>query len=79
MGEEVTLIVRPEMIQIGDARKVKGIVQRSSYLGDAIDYDVDVNGQLLTAVETDPTRMVVHTVGNLVALDFHEDCIHVLP
>jgi ABC-type Fe3+/spermidine/putrescine transport system ATPase subunit len=76
----VTLIIRPEMIQIVDGGgKVKGTVRRTAYLGDSIDYDVEVDGQLLTAVETDPTRMVIHPEGSEVGLNFHEDCIHVLP
>ena len=54
-------------------------MRRASYLGDAIDYDIAVNGQVLVAVETDPSRMVIRPVGSTVGLDWHEDCIHVLP
>ena len=79
VGEEVTLIVRPEMVQVVDGAQAQGIVRRVSYLGDAVDYDIEVNGQLLTVVETDPTRMVIHPVDSEVGVDFHEDCIHVLP
>ena len=78
-GEEVILIVRPEMIKVMDHAPVTGIVRRATYLGDSVDYDVEVNGQLLTAIETDPTRMVIHPEGSQVGLEFHEDCIHVLP
>jgi len=78
-GEAVTLIIRPEMIRVMDEADVKGVVKRASYLGDAIDYDIEVNGQILTAVETDPSRMMIHPVGSTVGLDWHEDCIHVLP
>jgi iron(III) transport system ATP-binding protein len=80
VNEQVTLLIRPEMIRIVDGEgKIEGIIRRAAYLGDAIDYDVEVNGQLLTAVETDPRRMVVHAEGSMVGIDFHEDCIHVLP
>ncbi len=80
VGQEVTLIVRPEMINIVDgAAQVTGIVRRTSYLGDTIDYDIETNGQLLAVIETDPTRMVIHPQGSEVGLDFHEDCIHILP
>jgi iron(III) transport system ATP-binding protein len=78
-GEEVVLIVRPEMIKVMDHAPVTGIVRRATYLGDSVDYDIEVNGQLLTAIETDPTRMVIHPEGSQVGLQFHEDCIHVLP
>jgi iron(III) transport system ATP-binding protein len=79
VGEKVTLIVGREMVRVVDGAKAQGIVRRVSYLGDAVDYDVEVNGQLLTVVETDPTRMVIHPVDSEVGVDFHEDCIHVLP
>jgi iron(III) transport system ATP-binding protein len=78
-GQEVTLIIRPEMIRVVDDAKVKGIVRRASYLGDSIDYDIEVNGQVLMVVETDPSRMVIHPVGSSVGLDWHQECVHVLP
>jgi iron(III) transport system ATP-binding protein len=80
VGKRVTLIVRPEMIKVVEgAGKVRGVVRRVSYLGDAIDYDVEVHRQLLTAVETNPTRMVIHPQGSEVGLEFYEDCVHILP
>jgi len=79
VGREVTLILRPEMIKVVDEATVVGVVRRAFYLGDTIDYDIEVNGQLLTAVETDPTRMVIHPEGSQVGLEFYEGCIHVLP
>jgi iron(III) transport system ATP-binding protein len=79
VGEEVTLIVRPEMVKISKDGEVTGVVRRASYLGDTVDYDIEANGLLLTGVETDPTRMVIHPVGSTVGLSFHEDCVHVLP
>jgi iron(III) transport system ATP-binding protein len=79
VGTEVTLILRPEMVKIVDgAATTTGIVRRASYLGDTVDYDIEVDGQLLTVVETDPTRTVIHPEGSEVGLNFHEDCIHVL-
>jgi iron(III) transport system ATP-binding protein len=79
VGKEVTLIVRPEMITVGEGSEMMGTVRRASYLGDAIDYDIEVDGQLLTAVETDPARVVVHPVGEQVGFTFYQDGIHVLP
>jgi iron(III) transport system ATP-binding protein len=78
-GDEVTLIIRPEMITIKSDGDIKGIVRRASYLGDTVDYEIEANGQLLTAVETDPSVTVIHPEGSAVGIDFHIDCIHVLP
>jgi len=77
----VTLLIRPEMIQVIEhGGKIRGTVCRAAYLGDSIDYDIQVaDGQILTAVETDPSRMTLYPEGSTVGLDFREDCIHVLP
>jgi len=78
-GKEVTLVIRPEMIKlVSDGSGVKGIVRRASYLGDVVDYDVEVEGNLLTVVESDPTRLVIHPEGSEVELSFFEECIHLL-
>ncbi|MBN1921327.1 MAG: ABC transporter ATP-binding protein [Anaerolineae bacterium] len=80
VGAEVTMIVRPEMIRVRQTGgHLRGIVRRAAYLGDSIDYDVEVNGQLLTAVETDPSHLRLYPEGNEVSLTFSEDCIHILP
>ena len=50
--EAVTLVVRPEMIRVKKTGEMfKGIIRRSVYLGDVIEYDVEVNGQLITGME----------------------------
>jgi iron(III) transport system ATP-binding protein len=77
-GEEVTLIIRPEMVHVVEEADLQGIVRRASYLGDAVDYDIEVNGQVLTVAQTDPTRLVIYPVGRQVGLELYEDCIHVL-
>jgi iron(III) transport system ATP-binding protein len=79
VGEQVTLIIRPEMIRVVDGADVRGIVRRASFLGDAIDYDIEVDDQLLTVVETNPTHLVIHPEGSKVGLELFEECIHVLP
>ncbi|HOU11551.1 MAG TPA: ABC transporter ATP-binding protein [Anaerolineae bacterium] len=79
IGAAVTLIVRPEMIQVRkDEGTYRGIVRRAAYLGDAIDYDVEVGGQLLTASETNPLQMDVYAEGTEVGVSFYEACVHVL-
>lgn len=80
VGTRVTMIVRPEMIRVRKAGgHLRGIVRRAAYLGDSIDYDVEVNGQVLTAVETDPSHLQLYVEGSEVGLTLSEDCIHILP
>jgi iron(III) transport system ATP-binding protein len=79
-GEEVTLIVRPEMIQIKKTGGIyPGIVQRATYLGDVIEYAVDVDGMPVLGTETDPRVTELFPEGEQVTLSFAEDCIQVLP
>lgn len=81
-GDEVTLVVRPEMVEIlavDDAQCASGVVRRAAYLGNVIEYDIETGGQLLAVVEHDPRRMALHPEGQQVGLRFLEDCLYVLP
>ena len=79
-GEDVTLIVRPEMIHIKKTGSLyQGIVRRAVYLGDMIEYAVEVEGLLILGTETDPRVTELFPEGEQVTLGFAEDCIQVLP
>jgi iron(III) transport system ATP-binding protein len=79
-GEDVTLIVRPEMIHIKKTGGVyKGGVRRAVYLGDVIEYAVEISGASILGIETDPHVTELFPEGEKVTLDFAEDCIQVLP
>jgi iron(III) transport system ATP-binding protein len=79
-GEDVTMIVRPEMVQI---RKTGGLyhalIRRAVYLGDVIEYDVEIAGQLITGLETDPYHTELFPMGERVTVNFAEGIIQVLP
>jgi len=78
--EEVSLIIRPEMIRVKKTGElVKGIIRRAVYLGDVIEYDVEVGGQLITGLETDPYVMELFPEGETVTVGFAEGCIQALP
>lgn len=78
--EAVTLIIRPEMIRIKKTGELfKGAIRRVVYLGDVIEYDVEIGGQLLTGLETDPYVMEPFLVGEQVTVGCAEGCIQVLP
>jgi iron(III) transport system ATP-binding protein len=79
-GEPVTLIIRPEMIQIKKKGGLyTGIVRQAVYLGDLIEYAVDVNGVSILGTETDPHVTELFPEGENVTLGFAEDIIQVLP
>lgn len=78
-GEEIDLVVRPEMVHV---RKEEGnfdakIVQ-AAYLGESIEYVLDLNGTKITAHETDPARMDMIAEGTDVKVSFINHCLHVL-
>lgn len=77
---EVTVVVRPEMMVLNrEQSQVEGIVRRASYLGDVVEYDVEVGQQLLSMVENDPRHVTIHGEGETVRIGFLEDCLYVLP
>jgi iron(III) transport system ATP-binding protein len=79
-GAGATLVVRPEMVEIDSPQsQVTGIVQRATYLGNVVEYDVEVEGHLLALVEYDPRHTTIHAEGQAVRLRFLEDCLYVLP
>ena len=43
------------------------------------EYEVEVEGQLLALVETDPRHITIHQPGETVQVGFLEDCLYVLP
>lgn len=79
-GESATLIVRPEMIQIRkNGGLYQGTIRQAVYLGDMIEYTVDVGGVAILGTETDPHVTELFPEGERVTLDFVQDRIQVLP
>jgi iron(III) transport system ATP-binding protein len=81
VGQDVTLVVRPEMVMIDPPANAHatGIVREAAYLGSNVEYDVEVDGQLLSLVEYDPRRTTIHTEGERVQIQFLDDCLYVIP
>jgi len=79
-GEAVRLVMRPEAIKL-DAQddSFPAIVRRSSYLGELIEYDLEVAGQLLIATETDVVRAHVYPVGEKINVSFYKNAVYCLP
>ena len=79
-GQSVTLIVRPEMVKVQRAGGFyTGLVRRAVYLGDVMEYDVEVAGQLITGLEVDPSVTELIPEGETVSVSFVAECIQVLP
>lgn len=79
-GQTVKLVLRPEAMQVVDqGGQYQGVVRWATYLGSIIEYEVEVAGQRLTIVNTDPRHIVVYPQGRQVEVKVLEDCLYILP
>ena len=79
-GDAINLIVRPEMMRIKKSGEMfEGIIRRSVYLGDCIEYDIEVGGNLLTGTENDPNILDMFPEGEKVTVGIAENCVQILP
>jgi iron(III) transport system ATP-binding protein len=79
VGRAATLVMRPEAVRVGDpASPWQGLVRRATYLGNAVDYEVEVDGKLLVIQETNPMHMEIYEEGSQVGVSVLESCVHVL-
>jgi iron(III) transport system ATP-binding protein len=78
-GTAVTLVVRPEGVDLHDDQGVAGTIRRVAYLGSVIDYDVDLDGQTVSVVVYDPRRKALRPEGSPVRLTFIEESLYLLP
>lgn len=80
VGERVTIVIRPEAVKVQQNNGgFEGLIKRAVYLGNVIEYDMLVSDQIITGVETDPSRMELIPVGSKVSVQFMENYIQVLP
>ncbi|HNS01326.1 MAG TPA: ABC transporter ATP-binding protein [Anaerolineae bacterium] len=80
VGDRATLVVRPDAIRLTEeAGQFAGVVKRSTYLGSQVEYEVDVAGQVLIVVESDPRHVVVYPPGAQVGVNVLAEAIYVLP
>jgi iron(III) transport system ATP-binding protein len=77
-GQSVTLVVRPEAIDISAEGALKGTVRRAAYLGSVIDYDIEVAGQLLAVAIYDPRRKALRSTGEEVGLSVIGEAVYLL-
>ncbi|PYN98277.1 MAG: polyamine ABC transporter ATP-binding protein [Candidatus Rokuibacteriota bacterium] len=78
-GQRLFLVLRPESLTlVADSAKaaegevvVTGVVRSRTFLGEKVEYAVEVNGALLQALTYDPTRRGVLEVGARVGVSCH--------
>jgi iron(III) transport system ATP-binding protein len=79
-GEAATLVVRPDAIRLTEETgQFSGVVHRSTYLGSQVEYEIEVAGQPLIVVESDPRHIVVFPPNTQVGVNLLVEAIYVLP
>ena len=79
-GQTVKVVLRPEAIHVVETGgQYQGIVRWSSYRGNAVEYEVEVAGQRLSVVNTDPRHVIIYPQGQEVSVQVLEDCLYILP
>ena len=78
-GDEVRLVIRPEAIMLNaDRGDFAATVRRATYFGSVIEYELEVAGQHLIAVESDVQRAQVLGEGELIHIGFFADSLYCL-
>lgn len=82
-GSAVTLVLRPEGARLHSAGSDNehtwiGTIHRATYLGNAVDYEVNIGEQIVTIQDTDPQREMVFADGEKVGVQALAGCLHVL-
>lgn len=77
---QITLVIRPDAVNLVDAVDgCSGLVQRATFLGGSVEYEVEVAGERLSIVENDPRCRTPLPVGSEVGVMILEDCLAMLP
>ena len=69
---------RRDFVQFAAVVVAEGDVRRAAYLGNVVEYDLEVGDHLLTVAEHDPRHAHVHEEGASVPIRLIEDCLYVL-
>jgi iron(III) transport system ATP-binding protein len=78
-GDTVVAVIRPEALTLSDDPALpQATVDQVMYLGSAVDYVVEVNGQSFTVVDADPRFGHVFKEGQTVGITFVPETVHLL-
>jgi len=84
-GAQAQLLVRPESIRLhrveenDEAVGINGTVKRMAYLGSQAEYEVNVDGRLISAIHYDPREDELLSVETKVNLEFLTENLYLLP
>jgi iron(III) transport system ATP-binding protein len=79
VGDHLTAVLRPEALSLkNDPTLMQATVKQAMYLGSSSEYSVDVDGQELIVVESDPSTEQIFREGQTVGISFVPETVHLL-
>ena len=78
IGEQVRLVVRPEIVRLGREGVFDATVTFSTYMGPSQEYVVDLNGHILQIEDSDPTGRERFAEGSGVKVSFKHEGLHIV-
>lgn len=80
-GQKVNVFIRPESVElvkeIGE-RELRGVVMEKTFLGEKVDYVLEVNGHRLNATSYDPFQHGTFSLHQEIGVRFNPDSIAIL-
>ncbi len=80
VGEKVYLIFRPESVRMGQEENgYVGEVKQTVYLGATVEYEIEIQDQMISIIIHDPEEGLIYEEGNQVSVVIPSTAFHVLP
>ena len=76
-GSTATVVLRPESIRL-DEGELSATVRSATFLGPIVEYDIEVDGQVLAVVDHEWVEHAVHQPGEQVAWSFRDEQAYAL-
>jgi iron(III) transport system ATP-binding protein len=81
LGRRVNIFIRPESVglvkEIGE-KELKGVIVEKTFLGEKVDYVLDIDGQRLNATSYDPFQHGTFSLAQEIGVRFNPDSIAIL-
>jgi iron(III) transport system ATP-binding protein len=80
-GQRLNVFVRPELVKLGsdlEQGQFKGVIKERTFLGEKVDYILDVDGHQLSATSYDPLQHETFALNQELGVSFDEKSIKIL-
>lgn len=78
IGDKVRIVVRPKAIAVGVKDGFKAKVEKSVYMGNTQDYELEYDGLILTVTDYNPMGKNVYSEGEAVEFMLQPDSVYIL-